>query len=128
MNALDQISTAFSIPKFLYEEGSFGVFLLVTVILGGGAAVLSGRAIAATWRPWWQVVAYSFILGWAVRFFHFSLFDGTLLSAHYYLVDSAVCMAFGFLGYRAARVAQMLTQYRWINEPAGALRWRRKPR
>ena len=87
--------TAFSIPEMLYEEGSFGVFLLVSIILGGGAAALSGRAIAATWRPWWQIVAYSFILGLAVRFIHFSLFDGTLLSAHYYLVDSAVCMAFG---------------------------------
>ena len=31
---------------FLHEEGSFGVFLLVTVILGGGAAALAGRAIA----------------------------------------------------------------------------------
>jgi hypothetical protein len=128
LNAFDQISTAFSIPELLYEEGSFGVFLLVTVILGGGATVLSGRAIAETWRPWWQVVAYSFILGGAVRFIHFSLFDGTLLSAHYYMVDSAVCMAFGFLGFRTARVAQMLTQYRWTNEPDGPLRWRRKPR
>lgn len=124
---MDRISTAFSIPEFLYEEGSFGVFVLVTIILGGGAAALSGRAIATTWRPWWQVVAYSFILGAAVRFIHFSLFDGTLLSPHYYLVDSAVCMAFGFLGFRAARVAQMVTQYRWINEAEGPLRWRRKP-
>ena len=124
---MDQISTAFSIPKFIYEERSFGVFVLVTIILGGGAAALSGRAIATTWRPWWQVVAYSFILGAAVRFIHFSLFGGTLLSAHYYLVDSAVCMAFGFLGFRAARVSQMVTQYRWINEPEGLLRWRRKP-
>jgi hypothetical protein len=124
---MDQISTAFSIPKFIYEERSFGVFVLVTIILGGGAAALSGRAIATTWRPWWQVVAYSFILGTAVRFIHFSLFGSTLLSAHYYLVDSAVCMAFGFLGFRTARVSQMVTQYRWINEPEGLLRWRRKP-
>ena len=115
------------IAELLTEEGSFGVFLLVTVVLGGGAAALSGRAIAATWRPWWQVVAYSFILGVAVRFFHFSLFGGTLLSAHYYLVDSAVCIVFGFLGFRLARVAQMLTQYRWINMADGPLRWRRKP-
>jgi hypothetical protein len=124
---MNRISTAFSIPEFLYEEGSFGVFLLVTIILGGGAAALSGRAIAQTWRPWWQVVAYSFILGWAVRFIHFSLFGGTLLSAPYYLVDSAFCMAFGFLGFRAARVSQMVAQYRWINQPDGPLRWRRKP-
>ena len=115
-----------SIPELLYEQGSFGVFLLVTLILGGGAAWLSGRAIAATWRPWWQVVIYSFILGLAVRFIHFSLFDGTLLSVHYYLVDSAVCLALGFLGFRAARTAQMVAQYCWLNEPGGFLRWRRK--
>ena len=66
--------------------------MLVTVILGGGAAALAGRAIAQTWRPWWQVVAYMLILGAAVRFFHFALFGGTLLSLHYYLVDSAVCL------------------------------------
>ncbi len=119
--------TDFSIGELLYEEGSFGVFVLVTVILGGGTALLSGRAIAETWRPWWQVVAYSFILGATVRFFHFSLFGGTLLSAHYYLVDTAVCVAFGFLGFRVARVGQMLAHYRWINEPAGWLRWRRRP-
>ena len=121
------IATTISIPEFLYEEDSFGVFVLVTVILGGGAAALSGRAIAATWRPWGQVVAYSFILGEAVRFFHFALFGGTLLSAHYYLVDCAVCLAFGLLGFRAARAAQMVTQYRWINVPDGLLRWRKKP-
>ncbi|MBI3702375.1 MAG: hypothetical protein HY244_00645 [Rhizobiales bacterium] len=113
-------------PEFLYEEGSFGVFLLVSIVLGGGAAALAGRAIAATWRPWWQVLVYSFILGAAVRFIHFSLFEGTLLSAHYYLIDSAVCMAFGFLGFRAARAGQMIKQYRWLNEPAGFMRWRRK--
>ena len=112
---------------FLHEEGSFGVFVLVTIILGGGAAALAGRAIAQTWRPAWQMAVYALILGAAVRFIHFSLFGGTLLSAHYYLVDSAVCVAFGLTGFRLARVAQMVTQYCWINESDGPLRWRRKP-
>src|SRR5262245_29618304 len=110
------MSTAFSLPNLLYEEQSFGVFILVTVILGGGAATLAGRAIAATWRPWWQVVAYGFILGAAVRFIHFSLYDGTFLSLHYYLVDALFCIAFGFLGFRAARASRMVSQYRWLNE------------
>lgn len=125
---MNEISTAFSIPELLYEEGSFAVFLLVTVALGGGAAWLTGRAIASTWRPAWQIVVYALILGAAVRFFHFSLFGGTLLSPHYYLVDSLVCMALAFAGFRTARVAQMVTQYRWINEADGPMRWRRKPR
>jgi hypothetical protein len=115
-----------SLGEYLYGD-SYGVFLLVTVVLGGGAAMLAGRAIAATWRPWWQVVVYALILGGAVRFIHFALFDGTLLSAYYYAVDSAICMACGFGGFRGARAAQMVTQYRWINAPDGPLRWRRKP-
>ena len=80
----------------IYEEGSFGVFLLVTVILGGGAAWLAGRAIAADLAA---VVAGRRLYadpGCAVRFIHFALFGGTLLSPHYYLVDGAVCLAFGF--------------------------------
>jgi hypothetical protein len=111
----------------LHEESSFGVFILVTVVLGGGAAALAGRAVAATWRPWWQVVIYTFILGAAVRFIHYALFEGTLLSLHYYLVDSAVCMASGFLGFQVERAGQMARQYRWIHDRAGLMRWRRKP-
>jgi len=114
------------IARVFYQENSVGVFVLVTVVLGGGAAWLAGRAVAATWRPWWQVVIYMLILGAAVRFIHFSLFGGTLLSPHYYAVDSAVCLIAGFFGFRTARAAQMVTQYRWINTPDGPLGWRRK--
>jgi hypothetical protein len=116
----------FSVPRLLYEEGSLGVFVLVTVVLGGGGAWLTGRAIAGTWRPAWQVAVYMLVLGAVVRFFHMALFDGTLLSLHYYLVDTAVCFGFGFAGFRVARAAQMVRQYSWLNEPAGAMRWRRR--
>jgi len=110
----------------LYEENSFGVFLLVTVVLGGGAAWLAGRAIAATWRPWWHVAVYMLILAVAVRFLHYALFEGKFLTLHYYLVDYAVCLGAGLLGFRLMRVAQMVDRYGWINERAGLLRWRRR--
>ncbi|MGE0564611.1 MAG: DUF6867 family protein [Pseudolabrys sp.] len=110
---------------FFYEEDSFGIFLLVTLALGGGGAWLTGRAIAGTWRPWWQVAVYMFIFAGVVRFIHFALFGGTLLSLHYYLVDSAVCLAVGFAGYRVMRVNQMVEQYHWLNSRAGRFRWRR---
>ena len=116
-----------SLPHLFYEEDSFGVFLLVTLAMGGGTAWASGRAIAATWRPWWQIVAYMLILAGAVRFFHYALFDGTLLSPHYYVVDSLVCLAFGFLGFRMTRAAQMATQYGFLNVRTGLLSWARRP-
>jgi len=110
----------------IYEEEYAGLFLLVTVFLGGGAAWLSGRAVASTWRPWWHVAAYMLILGGAVRFIHFALFEGTLLSPQYYAVDTLVCLILGFLGYRVTRAGQMTTQYAWINVRAGMLNWRRR--
>jgi hypothetical protein len=103
-----------------------GIFFLVSVLLGGGAAWLAGRAIAATWRPWWQITFYMLILGLAVRFLHFALFDATLLSLHYYLIDTGVCLGLGLLGFRTARATQMATQYRWINVRTGAFTWGRR--
>jgi hypothetical protein len=116
----------FSIPEFLADERSLGVFLLVSVAMGGGAAWLAGRAIAATWRPWWHIALYMMLLSLAVRFLHYALFDSKFLTLHYYLVDYAVCLAFGLLGFRLMRVTQMVTRYSWINQRTGMLRWRRR--
>jgi len=115
-----------AIGHVFYEEDSFFVFLLVTIILGGGAAFLAGRAIALTWRPAWQVAAYMLVLGGAVRFFHMALFEGHLLSLHYYVVDTAFCFLFGFWGYRATRAGQMAEQYGWLYSRAGMLNWAKK--
>ncbi len=72
----------------LYESESLLQVLLVTGAIGGGAAWLAGRAIATTWRPFWHVVAYTLLLGCAVRFVHFALFEGTLLSPASYGADT----------------------------------------
>ena len=115
-------------PISCYEEGSFGVFLLVTVLLGGGAAGLAGRAIAQTWRPWWQVVVYSLILGGGGALPPFRpVRRHPVVAALSIWSIARSAWSLGLLGFRAARAAQMVTQYRWINEPHGPLRWRRKP-
>ncbi len=114
----------FNLAKFLYEEDSLGLFILVSLIMGGGAAYLSGRAIAGTWRPLWHVAIYMMILGGVVRFLHFALFGGTLLSLHYYLVDTLICLGCGWLGFRATRAGQMATQYGWLYTRSGWLEWR----
>jgi len=105
---------------------SFWVFILLTVIIGGGAAALTGRAVAATWRPWWHVIPFALLLGAAVRFLHFALFGGTLLSLPGYAADTAVCLVCGFAGFRLTRVSQMVTCYGWINVRASLYGWRRR--
>ena len=111
---------------YLYEESSLGVFILVTLILGGGASWLTGRAIAITWRPWSQLVGYTLILGMAVRFLHFSLFGGTLLSPYYYAVDTLLLFVVSLLGYAMTRTTQMVTQYHWLTKRTGFLSWKHK--
>lgn len=110
---------------FLWEV-TFGEFLLVTILLAGGAAWMTGRATARTWSPYWQLVLYLVLLAAATRFIHFSLFNGTLLSAWYYLVDLVVLLAIGFLGNRFTRSAQMARQYGFAFERTTPFGFRRK--
>jgi hypothetical protein len=113
--------------EILYEEPSIWLFLLVTVVMGGSAAWASGKSIAQTWRPAWQVVPYMLVLGMAVRFIHFALFEGTLLTLHYYLVDTVILLVCGALGFRYKRTQQMTSQYRWLYEKTGPFSWRARP-
>src|SRR5262245_12763510 len=118
----------FSIPEFLNDQRSIFVFFFVNIVLGGSAAAMAGRAIAATWRPWWHVVKYMLLLALAVRFIHFSIYRSVFLSLHYYLVDASVCLIVGLLSFRLKRVQQMVGCYNWINQAAGPLSWRSRLR
>jgi hypothetical protein len=94
-----------------------GPFLLVTVILGGSAAFVAGRAVAQTWRPWWQGIAYMLILGAAVRFIHYAMFGGAIESIPAYLRDTAVVLIFFAAGFRTMRARQMARQYGFLRRP-----------
>ena len=110
----------------LYEEPSAWLFVLVTVVLGGWTAWMTGRAVAKAWQPPGQAALWSLPLAGAVRFIHFALFQGTFLSAHFYLVDLVVVAAIALLGHRYTRTGQMTRQYRWLFERTGPLTWREK--
>jgi hypothetical protein len=98
--------------------------VLVTGLLGGGAAWLSGRAIAGAWRPPWQVALAAVLLGAAARFIHFALFEGALLSAASYGLDTLIFLVVGLIAWRATRAAQLVRQYPWLYVRAGPLGWR----
>jgi hypothetical protein len=108
-------------------EGSIGVFFLLTVILGGGAAYLAGRSLAKDWRPISSLMVFMIPLGAGVRFLHFALFQHALFSLTHFITTTLILMGFAILGYRLKRVSQMVTQYPWLYERTGALSWRQKP-
>ena len=103
------------------------VFLVLTVVLAGGAVTLAGRAIARNWKPAWQVIAAAFGLAAANRFLVFALFGGELLDVGGFLVAFLVIAALGLLSWRLAAVAAMVRQYPWRYERASVLAWREKP-
>ncbi len=102
------------------------VFLGLTVCIFGAAAWLTGTAIAATWRPYWQVVGYGWLLALFDRFLSWGLFGGPLTSLGYFLRDFAVIALIGLLAWRIRQVRRMVGQYPWLFEKAGPLNWRER--
>ena len=110
----------------LIWEVSFWEFFFVTVILAGGAAYLTGRAVARSWNSDVQLAIYMILLTAACRFIHFALFHGTLLSLQYYIVDLIVLLIIAFIGRQVTRAKQMTTQYSFEYRRSGPAGWARK--
>ena len=111
--------------SFLAEH-NFWVFLILTVIGGGGAAFMAGRSSALGWKPIPTLVFFMMIFGAGLRFLHFALFQETLTSGYYYVVQTAVIIGFALLGYRMTRVNQMTQKYPWLYEKTSPFGWRDK--
>ena len=102
-------------------------FLLVTAFLGGGAAYLTGRAMAITWGSIITLVIYVLLLTCAVRFIHYALFGGTLLSVQFFIIDLIILAFLAAIGFRVTRARQMAVQYSWIYKRSGPLSWSQQP-
>ncbi|MBV9395330.1 MAG: hypothetical protein JOZ84_13065 [Methylobacteriaceae bacterium] len=98
-------------------------FLLLTCVLGGAAAFATGRAIALTWRPFWQALAYMIPLTAAVRFLHYALFAEDILAMGPALLGFAILLAIAALAFRLIQARQMTTQYPFAFTAAGPLTW-----
>ena len=109
----------------LYDNTLFA-FIVVTLVLGGGAAWLTGRAVARSWQPLWLCIFYCALLALPVRFLHFSLGDGTLLSAPLLASDMVILVAIGVIAYRVTQVTTMVSQYPWLYERRGPFNWSEK--
>ena len=104
---------------------TLGVFLGVTVVLGGGAGFLMGQALARGWRPWWQVVLYSIMLLLFERFLAENLF-GSSSPILGIVLSFAVIMGLAWLGYLVTRAHKMVQQYPWLYERTSPISWRNR--
>lgn len=104
---------------------SWAVFIGVVVVLFGFAALMTGQALAQTWRPYWHAIPYSALLAAGAQFVGYALFEGELLALGW-LIDFAVLLAIASLAYRITLVHKMVNQYPWLYERAGLLGWRPK--
>jgi hypothetical protein len=102
-------------------------FLGLTVVVFGGAASVMGRALADTWRPSWQNVAYGLLLAIANRLFQNFLFGNDVLNLVAYGVGAAVLIGLSLVAHRATQAHKMVSQYPWLYERSGAFTWRRIP-
>ena len=110
----------------LFIEDSPWIFLVMTIILGGGAAFMAGRSLASGWKPVGLLLAYMLPFTAGMRFLHYALFEATLTSLHFFITDGLIFIACALLGYRLMRVGQMTTQYPWLYERSGPLTWKNK--
>lgn len=100
------------------------VFLGLTVGLMGGAAYLTGQAVAKGWRPLWQLFVYVLLLGLGDRFLTWGLFGGRGLSPTGFIIDTAALAAIALLAYRITRVRKMVRQYPWLYRRSGLFGYR----
>jgi len=98
-------------------------FLLITCVLGGAAAFATGRAIAVTWRPFWQALAYMIPLTAAVRFLHYAPFAEDILAVGPALLAFAILLAVTATAFRVTQTRQMVRQYPFAYAAAGPLSW-----
>jgi hypothetical protein len=105
---------------------SLGVFIGLTVIITGGAAIMTGRVLADGWKSPWAVVAACVSLGIANRFLIYALFGGPLLHLAGFLVNYAVITALALIAYRLTAVHKMVSQYPWRYEQVSLWSYREK--
>lgn len=120
--------TLFGQPFALWPFiGTTPILLIVmTGILFGGAAFLTGQAVANGWGRLWLCVPYGALLTVGDRFLEYALFNQNLLAIPAFAIDLVYLVAVAAMAHRMTTVHKMVSQYPWLYEAAGAFAWRSK--
>jgi len=102
------------------------VFLILTVVIFGGAGFMMGQAIANTWRPSWQVVPYGLLLALFERFLAWSLLGEDFANVMGLVMSAVVIVGLAYFAWRLTLTHKMVSQYPWMYERAGPFAWRER--
>lgn len=111
------------------------ILMGVTILLLWFGAYMTGQGIARTWRPMWQIVPYSILLGLSSRFLIWGLFHDILtkkmqadvVSFLPFAIDSIVLLGIAFLAFRMTRASSMVAQYPWLYKRTSPISWTELP-
>jgi branched-chain amino acid transport system ATP-binding protein len=102
------------------------VFAVLTGLMFGLAAFLTGQAVAEKWMSAWALVPAAVGLALGARFLTFALFRGTLLHLPGFLAAFAWLLAVALAAWRMTLAWRMVTQYPWLYERTGLFTWRER--
>lgn len=116
-----------------FAESWLGISISAFIIFGG-FALMTGQALARTWRAWQQSLGYGLLLSLGARLNEFVLFIGRAQTLDAYILDNLVfalantvfLIVVTALAHRVTLARMMVTQYPWMYERAGLFSWRAK--
>ena len=106
--------------------GEIDSFLTMTLVLFGGAAFLTGQALAQSWRPAWQIPLAAALLAAGDRFLLHALFGAELAGFVGFSIAAAILAAIAAIAYYFIRARRMVQQYPWLYERRGPFGWHQK--
>ena len=106
--------------------GEIDCFLTMTLVLFGGAAFLTGQALAQSWRPAWQIPPAAALLAAGDRFLLHALFGAELATLGGFSIAVGILAAIAAVAYYLTRARKMVRQYPWLYERRGPFGWREK--
>lgn len=111
---------------FETDSGVKYILRVLVLLIGFWTAWRAGRAVAENWQEYPVVIVYTLLLGFVMRFLHYSLFNGPFVSPFYYVIDVVLLLVFSTIGFRMRRTAQMTDKYYWLYEKTSAFSWKKR--
>ncbi|MEZ5670031.1 MAG: hypothetical protein R3F55_21865 [Alphaproteobacteria bacterium] len=130
-----------SVPSGIQFYFDVTTLIVVTVILFGFLAFMTGASVARGWASLGRLALYCALLAVGERFMaHAIVWDrfymildifwtdeGVSLGFDaYYFVALASCLFFAFVAYYSTRASLMVRQYPWLYERTGPFGWRHR--